>query len=224
MLCPHVPAPFRAMSTSLLLSFVPWGLSAPRMVLLFVAFAHVRVFHPHVPHTRHNGPPACWRFASAAITRLLFSCHHHDQWPFSRLRAPHAGSSLLACRPVGQGTQLSAICRSRICSRKSQFERPVGLQVGVWRVGGRCGVCGRAPPRCQARWADLQAHNGRYHHPPCVLVCAARGPMAPIAPTWAYKPHPRRQGHDPPRTPGHLGGWKWAQVGKRVRRSLVPYY
>ena len=122
---------------------------------------------------------------SAAITRLLFSCHHQDQWPFSRLRAPHAGSSLLACRPVGQGTQLSAICRSRICSRKSQFERPVGLQVGVWRVGGRCGVCGRAPPRCQARWADLQAHNGRYHHPPCVLVCAARGPMPPIAPTWA---------------------------------------
>ena len=136
-------------------------------------------------YTRHNAPPACWRFASAAITRLLFSCHHHDQWPFSRLRAPHAGSSLLACRPVGQGTQLSAICRSRICSRKSQFERPVGLQVGVWRVGGRCGVCGRAPPRCQARWADLQAHNGRYHHPPCVLVCAARGPMPPIAPTWA---------------------------------------
>ena len=101
------------------------------MVLLFVAFAHVRVFHPHMPHTRHDGPPACWRFASAAITRLLFSCHHHDQWSFSHLRAPHAGSSLLACRPVGQGTQLSAICRSRICSRKSQFERPVGLQVGV---------------------------------------------------------------------------------------------
>ena len=168
MLCPHVPAPFRAMSTSLLLSFVPWGLSAPRMVLLFVAFAHVRVFHPHVPHTRHNGPPACWRFASAAITRLLFSCHHHDQWPFSRLRAPHAGSSLLACRPVGQGTQLSAAAAGAADGRKSQFERPVGLQVGVWRVGGRCGVCGRAPPRCQARWADLQAHNGRYHHPPCV--------------------------------------------------------